>query len=311
MNSRQSQQLQLNGRSLWGLVPLAWVGGKPAPVKLLNFFLFLSMLSVLASCAPNHSDPFFRVIEEQIQQDPEEEQDDPSDKDEEDPKDDDEEGGKDYGWVPGPIVEGEVMLLGEKETVPYVGASVSEFNGDGEPTETDEEGRFAISVENQDPWSLYVSGGEEATPAIWMVSLDALQASGMSVQVDLLERAVCKDVWTVDFEMDWAEDRGAIIALIWNDDGTTQMNPEMTGLSISVDTPGAEQWGLNGDDELVPVDGLLTDASQTELWLAGIPAGTHTLSWTAPPGYDCFAPEEVPVLGRTNTWIQMGCQRRD
>ena len=275
-----------------------------ACVLLLGFIL---VSLVVSSCSPNGNGSFLWLSDQQLEEDPGEQQETPSPEDEEEDEDSDIPPIQ-FDWVPGPVVEGEVSLLDGPEPIPVVGAQVSELGVDGLPIETDEDGRFAIEVENQDPWRLYASASEDMTPAIWTTSLDAVEASGMPVLVDLLERANCEVLWRLDFGMDWAEDRGAVIVLVWKD-GTTRVEPEMTGLSVSVNVPGEEQWGLDSDDRLVPVDGLLQNASEAELWLVGIPEGTHALTWSNPDGYECFAPEQVPVLGRTNTWVQMGCRR--
>ena len=267
---------------------------------------------LLGACGQSNEGAFLLLANDQTPEDSSEEEEEalPDDEqDEEDDQEDDKDSDEnpDWDWVPGPVVDGEVVFLGDGDSFSVVGASVSEFGVDGAAVQTNENGRFSIEVENQDPWRLYISASEDMTPSIWTTSEDAVDAGGMPVLVNLLGRAYCEDVWAVDFRTDRTEDVGAIVILIWKD-GYTDTDPGLAGLSVAVDSPQASLWGLNAFDVLVPVDGLLPSASEGELWLVDVPVGVHNFSWTSPPGYECFAPEQVPVMGRTNTWLQMGCR---
>ena len=262
---------------------------------------------LLGACGQSTEGAFLRLAEDQTHEDSSEEDKEALPDDEEDDQEDDEDE-EDDEWVPGPVVYGEVVFLGDEDELAVVGASVSEFGVDSAVVETNENGRFLIEVENEDPWRLYVSASEDMTPSIWTTSEGAVDAGGFAVKVDLLERAYCEDAWAVDFGMDWTDEVGAVAVVIWKDNDS-KVEPEMAGLSVSVNVPGEQQRGLDSTDDLIPVDGLRADASEAELWLVGIPKGTHTFTWTNPDGYECFAPEEVPVLGRTNTWVHMGCRK--
>jgi len=260
-------------------------------------------MACLTGCSSSTSEGFLRLASDHPAEEGEELEDESQKPKEEDDLDDPQE----LEWIPGPTVEGEVVLLDGPEPTAVVGAVVSEYGASGETTITDEFGQFVLEVENQNPWRVLATGPENTVPGLWTTTLEAVNVGRLPVVIDLLDLGKNEDIWLVDFELAWGEELGVIIALFWMN-GFTESGPEMSGLSIEVDTSGAELWGLNSQDFLVPVDGLQAEASEAELWLVGVPEGNHAFSWTAPPGMECFGPSDVSVLGRTYTWVQMGCR---